>query len=223
VKTLYGTTLQKQYNIPDQALRLFQKALNDTTITKGAIFSYVFGVLSTPSYVERFRNNLSKELPRVPILDSFWEISKLGRELAGLHLAYQRYVWAVVMKEEKKELPEYSDLIVVADENALKEYVERVMLDKVRREILINGKVRVQGIPEFAIECKVGNYPPIRWVSEYLVREEDKDTGIVWDPMLRVEEFIDIVKKLIAFSGRCLEIKRQLREIYEGSFLPSSP
>jgi predicted helicase len=216
-KTLYGITLQKQDNIPDQALKLFQKALNDLNITKEDIFFYVFGVLSTPSYVERFRENLSKELPRVPILDSFWEISKLGRELAGLQLAYQRYVWAVVMKEEKGEVPEYAGLNVIADENALKEYVERVRLDKENREILINGKVKVQGIPEFALECKVGNYPPIRWVGEYLVREEDKDTGIVWDPMLRVEEFIDIVKKLVAFSGMCLEIKQQLKEIYEGS------
>jgi predicted helicase len=216
-KTLYGITLQKQDNISDQTLKLFQKALNDPNITKEDIFFYVFGVLSTPSYVERFRNNLSKELPRVPILDSFREISKLGRELAELQLIYQRYVWAVVMKEERKELPEYSDLTVVADENALKEYVERVRLDKENRELLINGKVKVQGIPEFAFECRVGNYPPIRWVSEYLVREEDRDTGIVWDPRIEVEEFVDIVKKLIAFSGRCLEIKEQLREIYEGS------
>jgi len=217
VKTLQGTVSQKQHNIPDQALRLFQKALNDLRITKEDIFFYVFGVLSTPSYVERFRNNLSKELPRVPILDSFWEISKLGRELAELQLAYQRYVWAAVMKEERVNLPEYSNLTITADENALKEYVERVRLDKENREITINGKVKVQGIPEFAFECKVGNYPAIRWVSEYLVREEDEDTGIVWNPMLRVEEFVDIVKKLIAFSGRCLEIKEQLREIYEAS------
>jgi len=153
----------------------------------------------------------------LPILDSFREISKLGRELAELQLSYQRYVWAVVMKEEREEVPEYSDLTVVADENALKEYVERVKLDKENREIIINGKVKVRGIPEFAFECKVGNYPPIRWVSEYLVREEDKDTGIVWDPMLRVEEFVDILKKLVAFSDICLEIKKQLSEIYEGS------
>jgi len=217
VKTLYGAVSQKQYNIPDQALRLFQKALNDPNITKEDIFFYVFGVLSTPSYVERFRNNLSKELPRVPILDSFWEISKLGRELAGLQLAYQRYVWTVVMKEERANLPEYAGLTVIADENALNEYVERVRLDKENREITINGKVKVQGIPEFAFECKVGNYPPIRWVSEYLVREEDKETGIVWDPRIKVEEFVDIVKKLIAFSERCLEIKEQLKEVYEGS------
>jgi len=223
VKTLYGTVSQKQDNITDQALRLFQKALNDLSITKDDIFFYVFGVLSTPSYVERFRNNLSKELPRVPILDSFREISKLGRELAGLQLAYQRYVWAVVMKEEREEVPEYSHLTVVADENALKEYVEKVRLDKENREITINGKVKVRGIPEFAFECKVGNYPPIRWVSEYLVRKEDKETGIVWDPMLKVEEFVDIVKKLIAFSERCLGIREPLREIYEGSSLQPSP
>ncbi len=217
VKTLYGTVSQKQYNITDQTLKLFRSALNDPNITKEDIFYYVFGVLSTPSYVERFRNNLSKELPRVPILDSFKEISKLGRELAELQLAYQRYVWAVVMKEEKEDLPEYSNLTITADENALKEYVERVRLDKENREITINGKVKVQGIPEFAFECKVGKYPPIRWVSEYLVKKEDKETGIVWDPRLKVEEFIDILKKLIAFSERCLEIKHQLREVYEGS------
>jgi predicted helicase len=174
-------------------------------------------VLSTPSYVERFRNNLSKELPRVPILDSFREISKLGRELAELQLAYQRYVWAVVMKEDRVNLPEYSDLTITADENALKEYVERVRLNKENREITINGKVKVKGIPEFAFECKIGNYPPIRWVSEYLVRKEDKETAIVWDPMLRVEEFVDIVKKLVAFSDTCLEIKERLREVYEAS------
>ena len=217
VKTLYGTVSQKQDNISDQALRLFQKALNDISITKEDIFFYVFGVLSTPSYVERFRNNLSKELPRVPILDSFWEISKLGRELAGLQLAYQRYVWAVVMKEEREELPEYSNLTITADENALKEYVEKVRLDKENREIIINEKVKVQGIPEFSFECRIGNYPPIRWVSKYLVRKENKDTGIVWDPMLRVEEFVDIVKKLVAFSDMCLGIKEELREVYEAS------
>jgi predicted helicase len=83
------------------------------------------------------------------------------------------------MKEERKEVPEYSDLTVVADENSLKEYVEKVRLDKENREITINGKVKVRGIPEFALECKVGNYPPIEWVSKYLVRKEDKETGIV--------------------------------------------
>jgi predicted helicase len=214
VKTLYGTTFQKQYNIPDKTVGLFQKVLNDPTITKEEIFFYVFGVFSVPSYVEKFRNTLSMDFPRVPILDSFREISKLGKQLAEVQLAYQRYVWAVVMKEERVNLPEYSNLTITADENALKEYVERVRLDRRNREITINGKVKVQGIPEFALEFKIGDYPPIEWVSKYLVREEDKETGIVWDPMLRVEEFVDIVKKLVIFSGICLEIKEMLDRLW---------
>ena len=114
------------------------------------------------------------------------------------------------MKEERAKLPEYSNLTITADENALKEYVESVRLAKENREILINGKVQVRGIPEFALECEIDNYPSIEWVSRYLVREEDKETGIVWNPRLRVEEFIDIVKTLVIFSGVCLEIKEML-------------
>jgi predicted helicase len=214
-KTLFGNTLSKIYNITDQALREFQKALNDDSITKEDIFYYVFGVLSTPSYVEKFKNNLTKELPRVPILENFREISKLGRQLAELQLAYGRYVSAVVMKEkEKPELPEYSNLIVEGDNSAFDDYVEKVRLDKKNREIVINGKVKVQNIPEFAFECKVGNYSPIEWISKYLVKQEDKDTGIIWDPKIKVEEFIDIVKKLILFSEKCLEIKEELNGYY---------
>jgi predicted helicase len=212
---LFVHTFKKQENITDQALKLFQRTLNDPTITKEDIFYYVFGVLSTPSYVERFKNNLSKELPRVPILDRFREISELGRKLAKLQLDYQRYVWAVVMKEEEKQnLPEYSDLTIVADENTLDEYVEKVRLDKANMEIIINEKVKVQDIPDFAFECNIGKYSPIEWVSKYLVREEDKDTGIVWDPRIKVLEFIDIVKKLVAFSEMCLEIKEALNLNY---------
>jgi hypothetical protein len=45
------------------------------------------------------------------------------------------------------------------------------------------------------------------------VRQEDDETGIVRDPKIKVSEFIDIVKKLIAFSEKCLEIKEQLDTI----------
>jgi hypothetical protein len=64
------------------------------------------------------------------------------------------------------------------------------------------------------LECKVGNYPPIEWISKYLVKQEDDETGIVRDPKIKIEEFIDIMKKLIAFSEKCLEIKKELNGHY---------
>jgi len=81
---LFDKTVQKVYNITDKALNHFQKTLSDNSITKEDIFYYVFGVLSTPSYVEKFKNNLTKELPRVPIFESFKEISELGKTVSRI-------------------------------------------------------------------------------------------------------------------------------------------
>jgi benzoyl-CoA reductase/2-hydroxyglutaryl-CoA dehydratase subunit BcrC/BadD/HgdB len=44
---------------------------------------------------------------------------------------------------------------------------------------------------------------------------EDENTGIVWDARIRVEEFINILKKSDSFSEMCLEIKEKLGEAYE--------
>jgi predicted helicase len=88
--------LVRLYNITDEALNKFRDELKDRRIEKEHIFYYVFGVLSTPEYVKRYENNLKKDLPRVPILQSFWDIAYLGEELAKLQLNYQN-------------LPEYED------------------------------------------------------------------------------------------------------------------
>jgi predicted helicase len=64
--------LVRLYNITDEALNRFRDELKDRRIEKEHIFYYAFGVLSTPEYVKRYENNLKKDLPRVPILQSFW-------------------------------------------------------------------------------------------------------------------------------------------------------
>jgi len=56
------------------------------------------------------------------------------------------------------------------------------------------------------------SFPPL---SRYLVKKEDENTGIVWNTRIRVEEFINILKKFEAFSGTCLEVKEKLGEAYE--------
>ena len=58
-------------NISDTALRAFRVRYNDNTITKDAIFDYVYGVLHASAYRERFANDLAKELPRIPLAPRF--------------------------------------------------------------------------------------------------------------------------------------------------------
>jgi predicted helicase len=193
--------LVRLYNITDEALNKFRDELKDRRIEKEHIFYYVFGVLSTPEYVKRYENNLKKDLPRVPILQSFWDIAYLGEELAKLQLNYQN-------------LPEYEDenLRVEGDWDP-EEFVVDAKLDEKNKVMVINKKVKVYGIPDFAFEYRVGGYPPIRWICDYMKRNEDKESGIVWDPKIKVGEFISLTRKLITLSKRTLEIKRRLSEV----------
>ena len=77
-------------NISGAALRVFCEHYRDDTITKDAIFDYVYGVLHTPSYGKQFANDLSKELPRIPFAPDFYSFAEGGKALGELHLGYER-------------------------------------------------------------------------------------------------------------------------------------
>lgn len=62
-------------------------------ITKEHIFYYVYGLLHSNQYRERFADDLKKSLPRIPIVDNvqdFMAFYKAGKELADLHLNYEQ-------------------------------------------------------------------------------------------------------------------------------------
>lgn len=64
-------------------------------ITKEHIFYYVYGLLHSKQYRERFADDLKKSLPRIPIVDNvqdFMAFYKAGKELADLHLNYEQEI-----------------------------------------------------------------------------------------------------------------------------------
>ena len=75
-------------NITDTALRKFRIHYNDSTITKDAIFDYVYGILHDSMYRERFVSDLAKGLPRIPMASEFYTFVEAGRALSELHLGY---------------------------------------------------------------------------------------------------------------------------------------
>ncbi len=62
------------------------------TISKEDLLYYVYGPLHSPDYRERYADNPSKELPRIPCVKTaadFWAFSKAGRGVEELHLNYE--------------------------------------------------------------------------------------------------------------------------------------
>ncbi len=189
-------------NITDRAVAYFRREVGDEGIGREDIFYYVFGVLSAPAYVARYRENLVMELPRVPVLRCFWEVVQLGRELADLQLGYDR-------------LELYEGVLGLEEilQQAADEPLRKARLDEKSRYLLLNDRYRIGPLPDFAFQHRVGNYPPLRWISEYLVPSTDKETGIAWEPGYTVGRFLELVQRLLTLSRETLKIKRALDEI----------
>ena len=80
-------TIQKE-NITDCTLKEYRTHYRNGKISKIDIFYYVYGLLHHPGYRKKYANNLSRELPHVPMAPDFWAFSKAGKALADLHLGY---------------------------------------------------------------------------------------------------------------------------------------
>ncbi len=162
-------------NIADTALRAFRVRYGDSTITKDAIFDYVYGVLHAPSYRERFANDLTKELPRIPLAGDFHAFAEAGRRLAALHLGY----------ETCEEYPLRLDYAGKGEPAPTQFRLgQRAMrfADADRTVLIVNDLVRLSGIPPQAHEYRVNGRTPLEWLIDRYRIVRDRQSGIVNDP-----------------------------------------
>ena len=76
-------------NITDWCLQQFRAQYPTLPITKDDIWHYVYGLLHASDYRERYRADLSKDLPRIPFAPDFGVFRDAGAALAALHLGYE--------------------------------------------------------------------------------------------------------------------------------------
>lgn len=86
----YYDDLGNRYNaISGYALNLFRRHYKDNAITEEEIFYYIYAIFHHKGYLEKYKNSLAKEAPRIALSEDFKELSVLGKELAELHLNYE--------------------------------------------------------------------------------------------------------------------------------------
>ena len=79
-------------NISDEALAAYRSRYGGW-VTKDHIFAYVYGVLHSPDYRERYANDLARMLPRIPEVsteEAFALFSRAGNRLLDLHVGYEK-------------------------------------------------------------------------------------------------------------------------------------
>lgn len=86
----YYDDLGNRYNaISGYALNLFRRHYKDNAITEEEIFYYIYAIFHHKGYLEKYKNSLAKEAPRIALSEDFKELSILGKELGELHLNYE--------------------------------------------------------------------------------------------------------------------------------------
>ncbi|MFE1572710.1 DEAD/DEAH box helicase [Comamonas odontotermitis] len=166
--------LTRRDAISDAGLAHFQEAYPANTISKEDLFYYVYGLLHSPDYRERYADNLSKELPRIPRVKTaadFWAFSKAGRELAHWHLNY----------ETVKPYPLTIDARGVQSDADYR--VEKMKFAKKgdKSTVIYNGKITMRDIPAEAWDYVVNGKAALDWVMERQSVKTDKASGIVND------------------------------------------
>ena len=175
--------------ITEDALLTFQKAYG-VEITRLDVFHYIYGLLHVPAYRDRFANNLSKQLPNVPLADDkkhFYELAEAGEKLGGLHTRFDRVEpWPIEFSEGGWKVSEGISPDKWFRVNKMKLAGTQKSPD--RTSVVYNDNITVCGIPEEAWKYEVNGKAALKWVMERQCVSEDGKSGIANDANIYATE-----------------------------------
>ena len=208
--------------ISDWALNKFQSQYQDKSISKEDIFYYIYGLLHSKSYREKYKSNLTKELAHTHFVQDFWAFSKIGKKLSDLHLNYENQdQWQgvkILRLKDQKPISPLSQL----DSKFLQ--VKKMRFNKIRingkpkedrSTIIFNDHLVVTGIPKEAYDYKINDWSAIKWIMEKYQLKTDKKTGIVDDPNTYSEDPFYILKLLISIITVSLKTNELVESLPE--------
>ena len=194
--------------IRDEALAFFQNAYNDSTINKEAMFYYIYAILNHPAYIAKYKDNLSKMLPRIPLMQDFWGFVASGRALAQLHLEYESFCDVASMSvacgafaclkgdrdtaskdqgslfEQESREKARQDIAQLEDSDFTLIKPIHFLTKGYKHTIIFNDKLSIVNIPAAAHRYQVNGKSAIEWILDRYKISTDKASGIVNDPNL---------------------------------------
>ena len=171
-------------NITEAALSMFQKAFPSLSMDHDLLFDYIYGVLHSPDYRERFGKNLLKQLPRIPAVasaDDFMAFVQAGRILGDLHVNYEQAPLpdGVLVNGKPFEANGLAD----EDYRVTKmRFAGRRGKDLDRSTVIYNHQITVSGIPDDAYSYTVNGKSPVDWVLDRQRVTTHKASQIENDP-----------------------------------------
>lgn len=211
---LFDASEETQYRRHDGVTDFILKRAQENygkKVTKEDIFYYVYGLLHSPIYRNKFAADLKKMLPRIPLVEEpkkFWAFSQAGRNLAELHINYETVDgWPV--KEHITAKNFTVEKMRFAKKNGKDD----------KTVINYNSNVTISGIPLDAYDYVVNGKSAIEWIMERYAVTINTESNIKNDPNDWAKEqgnsryIIDLLESVITVSIETMKIARGLPDI----------
>lgn len=214
--------IEQRDALTDEGLAHFQVAYPSEVITKDDLFYYVYGLLHSEEYRDRYADNLSKQLPRIPAVKKaadFWAFVEAGRKLGDLHCDYETVdPFPVTFVRGDTSLAAPSDPEAFYRVEQMKFAGKRPNLDKTT--VIYNANITISGIPLEAYDYVVNGKPAIEWVIERQCVKTDKASGIVNDANRYAIETVGdpayplkLLQRVVTVSLETMKIVRSLPKL----------
>ena len=195
-------------NVSDWSLLKFQETYSPE-ISKADIWEYLYGVMHAPDWREKFRTELQKNLPRIPLapggIEAFRAFQDAGKKLFELHVEYETG-------------PE-AEIEVVLEEDGHYRIDDSMRWEDDKTTLAVNKTCRLVNIPTTAHTYQISGRSPLEWAVDSLRVKRDGKSGIVDDPN-GWRQWQDDPEELIRHLRRLAYIGIRSAEIIEA--LPAS-
>jgi len=210
----YDDNNKKISNVTEYGLRWFQNHYNKR-ITEEDIFYYVYAMFNDPKYEEKYRYNLRRNFPRIPLAKNFEKYSDIGRKLFDLHCNFN-------------DVKEYG--LKRTDKIAKKNQVRLLLRkEKDKIKIIIDDITIMENVPKEIFEYTLGSKNPLQWVLEFYKESKNQISNSSSDDesirkrftAYKFEEYkeqvIILLDKLTTLCVETIKLRNQLREMEWGS------
>lgn len=203
------------------------------SISKEDLFYYIYGLLHSEDYRERYAENLGKQLPNIPrvkVYEDFIAFSKAGRQLADIHINYEN----IDMYQGVKITSKPTNIKLADGQNWAKSnmedssfYVTKMKYAKRKNnetgkneddptKIIYNNHITVENIPEEAYDYVVNGKPAIEWIIERQSVKTDKNSEITNDANDWALETMNNARYPLELLLRVINVSLKTQKIVNG-------
>lgn len=165
------------------------------------VVPYVYAILCSSEYVNRYLNNLTKDIPRIPNVKNKRKFVEIGKKLIDLHLNYENVKPFENLDIKYNGTPKYR----VSKMKFAKKRNPEGKLEDDRTVIIYNDSITISGIPEKSYQYIVNGKSAIEWIMDQYQVTTDPKSGLIDDP----NDFSDDPKYIFNLLLRVINVSLQ--------------